>query len=57
MLSAAGSVLGVARQGTEEAHDLTAARGMFVATKPHTIDEYLAGLSPENRTALQKVRS
>jgi uncharacterized protein YdhG (YjbR/CyaY superfamily) len=29
---------------------------MFVATKPHTIDEYLAGLSPESRTALQKVR-
>jgi len=27
-----------------------------VATKPHTVDEYLAGLSPENRTALQKVR-
>jgi uncharacterized protein YdhG (YjbR/CyaY superfamily) len=27
-----------------------------VATKPHTIDEYLAGLSPENRAALQKVR-
>jgi len=29
---------------------------MFVATKPNTIDEYLAGLSPENRAALQKVR-
>jgi uncharacterized protein YdhG (YjbR/CyaY superfamily) len=29
---------------------------MFVATKAHTIDEYLAGLSPENRAALQKVR-
>lgn len=29
---------------------------MFVATKPHTIDEYLAGLSPENRAALEKVR-
>lgn len=28
----------------------------FVATRPHTIDEYLAGLSPENRAALQKVR-
>jgi uncharacterized protein YdhG (YjbR/CyaY superfamily) len=27
-----------------------------VATKPHTIDEYLAGLSPENRAALQRVR-
>jgi uncharacterized protein YdhG (YjbR/CyaY superfamily) len=27
-----------------------------VATKPHTIDEYLAGLSQENRAALQKVR-
>jgi uncharacterized protein YdhG (YjbR/CyaY superfamily) len=27
-----------------------------VATKPHTIDHYLAGLSAENRTALQKVR-
>ena len=27
-----------------------------MATKPRTIDEYLAGLSPENRTALQKVR-
>jgi uncharacterized protein YdhG (YjbR/CyaY superfamily) len=27
-----------------------------VATKPQTIDEYLAGLSAENRTALQKVR-
>ena len=25
-------------------------------TKPRTIDEYLAGLSPENRAALQKVR-
>jgi uncharacterized protein YdhG (YjbR/CyaY superfamily) len=29
---------------------------LFVATKPHTVDEYLAGLSPANRTALQKVR-
>jgi len=28
---------------------------MFVATKPQTIDEYLAGLSPENRTTLEKV--
>ena len=27
-----------------------------MATKPHTVDEYLAGLSPENRAALQKVR-
>ena len=27
-----------------------------MSTKPRTIDEYLAGLSPENRTALQKVR-
>jgi uncharacterized protein YdhG (YjbR/CyaY superfamily) len=27
-----------------------------VATKPHTIDEYLAGLSPENRAALQQLR-
>jgi hypothetical protein len=27
-----------------------------VATKRHTIDEYLAGLSPESRAALQKVR-
>jgi len=27
-----------------------------MATKPHTIDEYLAGLSPENRAALQKLR-
>ena len=27
-----------------------------MATKPQTIDEYLAGLSPENRAALQKVR-
>jgi uncharacterized protein YdhG (YjbR/CyaY superfamily) len=27
-----------------------------LATKPQTIDGYLAGLSPENRTALQKVR-
>jgi uncharacterized protein YdhG (YjbR/CyaY superfamily) len=27
-----------------------------VATKPRTIDEYLAGLSPDNRAALQKVR-
>jgi uncharacterized protein YdhG (YjbR/CyaY superfamily) len=27
-----------------------------VATKPQTIDEYLAGLSAENRAALQKVR-
>jgi uncharacterized protein YdhG (YjbR/CyaY superfamily) len=27
-----------------------------VATKPHTIDEYLAGLSAENRAALEKVR-
>ena len=31
-------------------------RGTFVATKPRTIDEYLAGLSTENRAALQKVR-
>jgi uncharacterized protein YdhG (YjbR/CyaY superfamily) len=29
---------------------------MFVAKRPHTIDEYLAGLSAKNRTALQKVR-
>jgi uncharacterized protein YdhG (YjbR/CyaY superfamily) len=29
---------------------------MFVPTKPQTIDEYLAGLSPENRAALQRVR-
>ena len=27
-----------------------------MATKPRTIDEYLAGVSPENRAALQKVR-
>ena len=27
-----------------------------MATKPQTIDGYLAGLSPENRAALQKVR-
>ena len=27
-----------------------------MATKPHTIDEYLADVSPENRAALQKVR-
>ena len=27
-----------------------------MTTKPHTIDEYLAGLSPENRAELQKVR-
>ena len=27
-----------------------------MATKPNTVDEYLAGLSPANRTALQKVR-
>jgi uncharacterized protein YdhG (YjbR/CyaY superfamily) len=27
-----------------------------VATKPQTIDEYLAGLSAENRAALQRVR-
>jgi uncharacterized protein YdhG (YjbR/CyaY superfamily) len=27
-----------------------------VAKKPHTIDQYLAGVSAENRTALQKVR-
>ena len=27
-----------------------------MATKPQTIDDYLAGLSPENRAALQKVR-
>ena len=26
-----------------------------MATKPQTIDEYLAGLSPENRAALEKV--
>src|SRR4051794_30496066 len=29
---------------------------MLVGMKPHTIDEYLAGVSPENRAALQKVR-
>jgi uncharacterized protein YdhG (YjbR/CyaY superfamily) len=29
---------------------------MLVATKPKTIDEYLAGLSPEDRAVLQKVR-
>jgi uncharacterized protein YdhG (YjbR/CyaY superfamily) len=29
---------------------------IFVATKPQTIDEYFAGLSTENRAALQKVR-
>ena len=27
-----------------------------MATKPHTIDEYLVGLSSENRATLQKVR-
>ena len=27
-----------------------------MATRPQTIDQYLAGLSPENRAALQKVR-
>ena len=27
-----------------------------MALKPRTIDEYLAGLSPENRAALQKLR-
>lgn len=27
-----------------------------MATKPNTIDEYLAGVSAENRAALQKVR-
>ncbi len=27
-----------------------------MAKKPRTIDEYLRGLTPENRTALQKVR-
>ena len=27
-----------------------------MAAKPQTIDEYLAGVSPENRAALQKVR-
>ena len=26
-----------------------------MASKPHTIDQYLAGLSPENRAALQEV--
>ena len=29
---------------------------IFVATKPRTIDEYLAGVSEDQRTALQKVR-
>jgi uncharacterized protein YdhG (YjbR/CyaY superfamily) len=29
---------------------------VFVATKPRTVDDYLAGLSSKNRTALQKVR-
>jgi len=29
---------------------------MFVAMKPHTIDEYLAGVSLENRAALQTLR-
>jgi uncharacterized protein YdhG (YjbR/CyaY superfamily) len=29
---------------------------MSIAAKPPTIDEYLAGLSAENRKALQKVR-
>jgi uncharacterized protein YdhG (YjbR/CyaY superfamily) len=29
---------------------------MLMPTTPHTIDEYLAGLSSENRAALQKVR-
>jgi uncharacterized protein YdhG (YjbR/CyaY superfamily) len=29
---------------------------MFVAKKPRTIDEYLAGLSAEHRAALQNVR-
>jgi uncharacterized protein YdhG (YjbR/CyaY superfamily) len=28
----------------------------FVATRPRTIDEYLAGLNDEQRVALQKVR-
>lgn len=38
------------------ADDMTGAREKFMATKPQTIDEYLAGLSPEQRAALQKVR-
>jgi hypothetical protein len=38
------------------AHELTAARRAFVPTKPHTIDDYLAGLSAENRAAPRKVR-
>jgi uncharacterized protein YdhG (YjbR/CyaY superfamily) len=29
---------------------------MFVTTKPRTMDEYLATLSPENRAALEKMR-
>ena len=33
-----------------------AVREIFVATKPQTVDEYLAGLSPESRAAFQKVR-
>src|SRR5262249_40166925 len=31
-------------------------RRMFVAKKPRTIDEYLAGVTAENRAALEKVR-
>jgi uncharacterized protein YdhG (YjbR/CyaY superfamily) len=38
------------------ADDLTAARRIFVARKPQTVNEYLAGLSPEKRAALQKLR-
>jgi uncharacterized protein YdhG (YjbR/CyaY superfamily) len=29
---------------------------LFVPPRPETIDDYLAGLSPQNRTALQKLR-
>ena len=55
------SYLDYSHQDTSSTDTEAAARGMqpkedLVAKKPRTIDEYLAGQSAENRTALQKVR-
>lgn len=50
-----GQELGEGRGVEGERAESLRRRG-FVATKPHTIDEYLAGLTTAHRAALQKVR-
>jgi uncharacterized protein YdhG (YjbR/CyaY superfamily) len=46
----------IAMFGEARKRSAETAKEVFVATRSRTIDEYLAGLSAENRTTLQKVR-